>query len=140
MVNKRAKARRNVPRDARRDFPFKDQQLQMYAKVTAMLGNGRVRATCDDGAERLCTIRGSMRRREWVHVGDTILVSLRTFDNSTDDDETPNPKPQTKTDKADVIFRYQESEVQQLRRFGEIDFENDTEDSDVVFEVDVENI
>ena len=36
---------------------------QAYAKVTKMLGNGRLMATCFDGKERLCHIRGKMRKK-----------------------------------------------------------------------------
>lgn len=68
-----------------------------------MLGNGRVRAKFSDGIERQCRIRGSMRRREWVHVGDIVLVALRDLAG----------------DKADIVFKYQQAEVQRLRRLGE---------------------
>jgi translation initiation factor IF-1 len=76
----------------------------VYARVTAMLGNNRVRAKFDDNQERLCRIRGSMRRREWVHVGDIVLVCMR--DGMADDT-------------GDIVFRYQPAEVQRLRKLGE---------------------
>lgn len=76
---------------------------QTYARVTKMLGNGRLHAVCVDGTQRLCKIRGSMRKREWVHVGDLVLLALRDFQD----------------DKADVVFRYTDAEARDLRKRGE---------------------
>lgn len=86
-----------------RELPFAEDG-QAYARVMAMLGNGRVTARFSDGSERLCRIRGTMRRREWVHVGDTVLVAYR--DQLTDQ-------------AADIVFKYQPAEVAVLQRMGE---------------------
>jgi translation initiation factor 1A len=77
---------------------------QEYARVTAMLGSGRVKAMFHDGSERLCRIRGSMRRREWVHVGETVLVAVR--------DELAG-------DVCDIVFRYQPQDLALLKKLGE---------------------
>ena len=50
-----------------------------YAQVKKMLGNGRLEAFCFDGKTRLCHIRGKMRKRIWIGVGDFILLALREF-------------------------------------------------------------
>lgn len=76
---------------------------QEYARVVAMLGNNRVMAKFSDGMERQCRIRGSMRRREWINKGDVVLVALRDLAG----------------DKADIVFKYQQAEVQRLRKLGE---------------------
>lgn len=88
--------------DKTRDFPIREDG-QLYARVTKMLGNGRLLATGSDGVERMCKIRGSMRKREWVRVGDTVLVALRHYQD----------------EKADVVFRYNDAEVHRLRHLGE---------------------
>lgn len=89
--------------ERRREPPLAGES-QQYARVTAMLGNNRVKAMFWDKTERLCRIRGSMRRREWVHVGDVVLVSLRD---------------ELSSEAADIIFRYQPAEVHRLRKLGE---------------------
>ena len=48
-----------------------------YAQVTRMLGNGRLEAFCFDGVNRLCHIRGKLRKRVWIGVGDIVLLGLR---------------------------------------------------------------
>ena len=40
-----------------------------------MLGFDRVLVSRQDGKERLCRIRGKMKRRMWIRQGDVVLVS-----------------------------------------------------------------
>lgn len=103
MTAKKRARRNGSSANKGRDMPVREDG-QLYARVTQMLGNGRLMAACDDGVVRLCKIRGSMRKREWVRVGDTVLVALRCFQD----------------DKADVVFRYDDGEVHRLRRMGEV--------------------
>lgn len=106
----------------KREVVFKEEG-QVYGRAMAMLGNGRLRAKCDDGVERLCKIRGSMRRREFVHVGDLVLVALRDFggqqQQTAEDEDDDTSKKKSALEKADVIFRYQPPEVQILKKYGE---------------------
>lgn len=99
---KRARGRRGGGDDKRADAPVQEEG-QVYARVLKMLGNGRLMAKCGDGKERQCRIRGNMRKREWVRVGDTILVCLREYDD----------------DKADVMHRYAPADLHKLDRLGE---------------------
>jgi initiation factor 1A len=137
----------------KREMLFKEDG-QVYGRATAMLGNGRLRAKCDDGVERLCKIRGSMRRREFVHVGDLVLVALRDFtggggggggdsggqntefaDAAADADA--DSKKKAPLEKADVIFRYQPPEVQILKKYGEaVNIMIDAEEKDEYFQFD----
>lgn len=98
--------------DKRREVPLREEG-QVYARVTKMLGNGRLLASGTDGVERLCKIKGSMHRREWVRVGELVLVALRDFDSA----------------KADVIFRYTDDEVRRLIKQRE-DVRVPTEDAE----------
>lgn len=108
-----------------REMPLADEG-QEYARVVAMLGNGRVRARFRDKTEHVCRIRGTMRRREWVAVGDTVLVALRT---------------ELAGDTADIVYRYQPQELQKLRAWGEpvaiaADDQEEEMDEVVTFEAD----
>uniref|UniRef100_A0A1B0G435 Eukaryotic translation initiation factor 4C n=1 Tax=Glossina morsitans morsitans TaxID=37546 RepID=A0A1B0G435_GLOMM len=64
-----------------RELIFEEDQ-QEYAQVTKMLGNGRREAMCFDGVERLCHIRGKLRKKVWINQGDSILVGLRDYQDS----------------------------------------------------------
>ena len=59
---------------------------------------------CEDGLERVCHIRGQMRRRVWVKIGNLVIVSLRTFE----------------ADKADIVHCYTDLEAATLRSEGRI--------------------
>lgn len=81
---------------------------QEYARVEQMLGNGRLRAQCYDGKNRLCTIRGNMRKKVWVCTGDLILIGIREFQD----------------DKADVMHKYSADEDRKLKAMGEFEDSN----------------
>lgn len=57
--NRRRGKNQNEP--DKRELTFKEEG-QDYAKITRMLGNGRVECLCTDGQTRLGHIRGKMRK------------------------------------------------------------------------------
>lgn len=123
------KTSRSVNKAPKRELILKDDQ-QCYGTVTKLLGNMRMMVLLDDGStdknECLCTVRGSMRKREWVNVHDVVLVAFREFG-----------------DHHDIIRRYTPDEVAYLRKIQELTTVNadaDAEDDDIVFEDDVEAI
>jgi translation initiation factor 1A len=68
-----------------------------------MLGFDRLLISCQDGNERLCRIRGKMKRRMWIRLGDIVLVSPWDFQSDT---------------RGDVIWRYKRSQADWLRTNG----------------------
>jgi translation initiation factor 1A len=72
-----------------------------------------VNATCADGVERICHIRGTLRKKVWIVKDDIILVSLRDFQDK----------------KADILVKYCEQEVRLLRSMGEINTIDKVKDS-----------
>ncbi|MBS7656069.1 translation initiation factor eIF-1A [Candidatus Bathyarchaeota archaeon] len=76
---------------------------QLFGVVTQMLGYDRLLVKCADGHERTCRIRGKMKRRVWIKIGDVVLVAPWDFQSET---------------RGDVIWRYTESQVETLKRKG----------------------
>jgi translation initiation factor 1A len=108
MVKNKGKGGKNRRRgkadgDMKRELTFKEDG-QEYAQVTRMLGNGRLEAFCFDGVNRLCHIRGKLRKRVWIGVGDIILLGLREFQDQ----------------KADIILKYDGDEARSLKTYGEL--------------------
>jgi len=68
-----------------------------------LLGFDRILVKCQDGHERLCRIRGKMKRRVWIRVGDVVLVSPWDF--------------QTES-KGDLFWRYTKAQAELLRKKG----------------------
>lgn len=71
--------------------------------VTKLLGFDRVKVKCQDGHERLCRIRGKMKRRVWIREGDVVLVSPWDFQSD---------------ERGDIFWRYKHSQVSWLRKKG----------------------
>ena len=53
-------------------LPVSNDVLGIAVKL---LGYDRIMVKCQDGHERLCRIRGKLKRRVWIRVGDIVLVS-----------------------------------------------------------------
>ncbi|GMT24123.1 hypothetical protein PFISCL1PPCAC_15420, partial [Pristionchus fissidentatus] len=87
----------------KRELQFKEPG-QEYAQVVKMLGNGRLMAFCFDGKQRLCHIRGKLRKKVWINTGDIILVGLRDYQD----------------EKADVILKYNPDEARLLKQYNEL--------------------
>ena len=71
--------------------------------VIRMLGFDRVLVKCQDGHERLCRIRGKMKRRVWIRQGDIVLVSPWDFQSDK---------------RGDIIWRYKRNQAEWLRKKG----------------------
>lgn len=68
-----------------------------------MMGFDRILVKCQDGRERLCRIRGKIKRRVWIREGDIVLVSPWDFQSDT---------------RGDIIWRYTRGQADLLRRKG----------------------
>ena len=120
--HKRGKANRS--NDTKRDLELRDD-LQEYGLVVKLLGNCRCEIKCSDGVTRLGHIRGKMKKRVWVNAGDIILASLRDYQDS----------------KCDIIVKYNPSEINKLKSYGEIPQLFDRNDNnDTNTEVDEEEV
>jgi len=81
-------------------LPSVNDVLGMAVK---MLGGERIMVKCQDGKERLCRIRGKLKRRVWVREGDIVLVSPWDF----------------QADKrGDIFWRYRRNQSEWLRSHG----------------------
>jgi translation initiation factor 1A len=81
-------------------LPSANDVLGMAIK---MLGGERIMVKCQDGKERLCRIRGKLKRRVWVREGDIVLVSPWDFQSDT---------------RGDIFWRYRKNQNDWLRSKG----------------------
>lgn len=101
-----SRIRENKRRNVRNKGLVEPEEGQEYAVVKDMLGNGRLRAFCADGKDRIGRIRGSMRKfagKVIIDRGDLILVSGRDFGND---------------DKVDVFHKFTHEDVSSLLKQG----------------------
>jgi translation initiation factor 1A len=78
-------------------------QGEVLGVVTKLLGYDRIMVKCQDGKERLCRIRGKMKRRVWIRLGDVVIVSPWDFQSDT---------------RGDVTWRYTHGQAETLRKKG----------------------
>ena len=71
--------------------------------ATKLLGYDRIMVKCQDGFERLCRIRGKMKRRVWIRVGDIVVVSPWDWQRET---------------RGDLTWRYTKGQAEMLRIRG----------------------
>ncbi|MEM0215821.1 MAG: translation initiation factor eIF-1A [Archaeoglobaceae archaeon] len=79
---------------------------EMFGIVTSMLGAGHIKVRCEDGVERLGRIPGKMRKKIWIKEGDVVIVVPWPFQK----------------DRADIIWRYTNPQVEWLERKGYLKF------------------
>jgi translation initiation factor 1A len=71
--------------------------------ATKVLGCERFLVKCQDGKERLCRVRGKMKRRGWVREGDVVLISPWDFQFDK---------------RGDIFWRYRKNQLAWLRNKG----------------------
>jgi len=78
-------------------------QNDIFGVAIKLLGFDRILVKCQDGNERLCRIRGKMKRRVWIREGDVVLVSPWDFQSDK---------------RGDVTWRYTRAQADMLRKKG----------------------
>ena len=71
---------------------------QLFGKVIGLYGFGWFSVMCSDGKVRNCRVRGKLRRRIWVKMGDIVLVEPWPFEER----------------KGEILFRYTIGQVEYL--------------------------
>ncbi|QSG06546.1 translation initiation factor eIF-1A [Halapricum desulfuricans] len=78
---------------------------QVFAVVTRHEGGNHVRLQCQDGETRMGRIPGRMKYRTWINEGDVVIAEPWDWQD----------------EKANVEWRYDEQDAQQLRQEGHIE-------------------
>jgi translation initiation factor 1A len=93
---------------------FIDRQPdQVYARIIKVLGNMNLLAYCNDNKTRLCHIRGSMRKKVWINIGDIVLISVRDFEK----DLSQSGKTY---ERADIVAKYDHEHLSKLKKMPDI--------------------
>ena len=101
---KNFKKQKKVAGQKENELVFKEDQ-QSYARIIKILGDGRFDCECFESQRNLIgIIRGSMRKKVWLGLGDIVLISFRNFDDS----------------KCDIIHKYNIDEAIRLKNYNEL--------------------
>jgi len=74
----------------------------VYGVVVKMYGYDRALVECSDGKQRLCRIKGQLKRRIWIKEGDLVLVSPWEFQQ----------------DRGDIFWRFTKNQAIELAKQG----------------------
>ena len=78
-----------------------------YAQITKSLGNGYMEVICFTSEGKIpkrAHIRGSMRKKVWLSIGDIVLISERGYEDKT----------------CDILLKYTSDQAKILRNRGEL--------------------
>jgi translation initiation factor 1A len=70
----------------------------VFGKVDGLFGFGWLSIICQDGKRRKCRVRGKLRRKIWVKLGDIVLVEPWQFSDG----------------QGEILFRYTRGQVDAL--------------------------
>ena len=79
------------------------QEYEVLGISEKLLGYDRIMVKCQDGAMRLCRIRGKMKRKVWIRLNDIVLVSPWDFQTDT---------------RGDIVWRYKGNQAEWLKSNG----------------------
>jgi translation initiation factor 1A len=83
--------------------PRLPDEYEVLGIAEKLLGYDRILIRCLDGKTRLCRVRGRMKRRVWIRVGDVVLVSPWDFQSD---------------ERGDITHRYRANQVAWLKQNG----------------------
>jgi len=103
--------KKNAKKDAVVDMEalmIERQPDQQIARVIKVLGGMNMSCYCNDNKVRICHIRGKMRKRVFVELGDVVLISLREFEEgaSTSHDDL----------RGDILAKYPHEMLSSLKK------------------------
>jgi initiation factor 1A len=90
------------------DEPILYERLdgQMYGRILRLLGGCNALVYCNDNRERLCHIRGNMRKKVWLTPGDIVLISTRDLARQGD----------SNVERGDICAKYDPRVIDRLKR------------------------
>ena len=87
-----------------------EDECEIYAQVTKLLGNGMCHVNCMDGAVRLCIIRGKFRgrgkRENKIDAGSWVLVGKRDWES----------EKKNEIGKCDLLEVYTDIDIERLKK------------------------
>jgi len=96
---------------------------QMIGKVMRLLGDRQAQVYCNDNVERICKIRGKLRKKVWIATGDIVLLSLRILnmtlreEEEDSDDTIAEAAPATSScSKGDILAKYDPDVYSKLKK------------------------
>ena len=82
---------------------------QMVGRIVRNSGQRRMVVYCDDNKQRICKIRGGLRKKTWFTVGDIVLISVRDIGISMTDSTKGG-------ERGDILAKYDPTIFNKLKK------------------------
>jgi initiation factor 1A len=136
----KGQARKHLNAPVTNKLRYSTSELEVYAKVTALLGNGMAEVICIDNKKRLCHIRGKFRGRgkrdNFISRESWLLIGKRDWES----DDPKEIKGKIKLPNCDLLEVYTDSDISRLKNSIDLDWSifvsNERvvkEESDIIF-------
>ncbi len=112
---RRSKGKKKQPSPGSRKLRFPDKRdNEQLGRVVEILGNDHMRVQCEDGKTRLGRIRGKIKKRMWIRLGEIVIIQPWDWETANTAEEDAGGD----LAKCDIIWRYQLTQTKQLFRRG----------------------
>ncbi len=113
---RRSKGKKKQPSPGSRKLRFPDKRdNEQLGRVVEILGNDHMRVQCEDGKTRLGRIRGKIKKRMWIRLGEIVIIQPWDWETANNAEEGGENET---LPKCDIIWRYQLTQTKQLFRKG----------------------
>jgi initiation factor 1A len=117
----KGQARKYTTESSSKRTRFSEDEMEIYACVTSLLGGAICSVKCVDGQDRMCIIRGKFRggrgkRGNMIGRGSWVLVGIREWSS-----ESASEKESRKCDLLEV---YSDADKQELRKIRSIQWDS----------------
>jgi len=134
----KGQARKSTSVPSSNRLRISEDVCELYAQVTALLGNGMCHVICIDGKSRLCHIRGKFRGRgkrdNFIGRGTWVLVGLRDWESG------ESKESKGKLHNCDLLEVYKDLDKDRLKTSVHVDWsvfvDNDKKNSNLEKEKD----
>ena len=93
------------------------QADQQIARVIRVLGNRNMLCYCNDNKTRICHVRGKLRNRVYVELGDIVLISLRDFENEDEAEKREEVDgKKEESNRGDILAKYPYETLSKLKK------------------------
>ena len=79
---------------------------ELYGRVIRNLGNLNMNVYCNDNKIRICKVRGSMRKRVWITIGDLVIISLRNMESELEKKAMTDAERKL-IDRGDIVHKFE---------------------------------
>ena len=129
----KGQARKSTSVPSTNRLRISEDECELYAQVTALLGNGMCHVICIDGKTRLCHIRGKFRGRgkrdNFIGRGTWLLVGLRDWESG------ESKEAKGKLQNCDLLEVYRDLDKDRLKNSVHVDWsvfvDNDKKNSNL---------